>query len=117
MLLLVVCLVAARRNKKKKQHKNMAALDNSLNDKLKAMVLSFGINVEEQKYWDFIIARFTEEQTKTLINTLTENPELFPDLNHNLIKKIMFFKSGRKRSDWQKILEEEKKTLEKIIKD
>lgn len=82
---------------------------------LKQIVLDFGVVQAEIKYWDLLISKLTEEQAQKMVEILKQNPELFLDLHHNLIKKALFLKNKGTDAEWLDILQEEKKSLKKIL--
>jgi len=82
---------------------------------LKQIVIDFGINQSEIKYWDLLISKLTEQQAQTMADILKNCPELFMDLHHNLIKKTLFLQSKGTDAEWLDILQEEKKVLKKIL--
>lgn len=82
---------------------------------LKQIIMDFGVAQAEIKYWDLLISKFTEEQAQKMAEILKQNPELFLDLHHNLIKKTLFLQNKGTDAEWLEILQEEKKVIKKIL--
>lgn len=82
---------------------------------LRQLVLSYGINEEEIKYWDFLLKGFDEQQAKDVYERIQKYPDLLMVMHKDLLRKCMLIKTRGGETEARKIIEAEKKDLKDII--